>query len=439
MQTDLSFTKTHHETSALEFIWGMFHSPLKTLGRLAREHGDMVHVKMPRRDFYILNHPDFIEQVLVKQQANFVKGPSLQRSRIILGEGLLTSEGGEHLEQRRALQPAFHRQKMEEYLPVMNENTLVHISQWVHGQRMNLSDEMMRLTLDIALWSFFGSSPQGAIERVSESMKTLIRLFPLAQFPFPPAMHALFPKFKQARTDLDLVTGELLGNSQSPRAKYALVNILKENNKGQFTDEQIHAHTLTFLLAGHETTALLLAWCWDMLAHHPYIQRKLQDEVDFVLGGRFPTSDDILHLPYARMIVKETLRMRPPAWAMGRQAVADCVIGGREIKAGAVVIVSPWVIQQDARFYEAPHQFRPERWADLERQSLPRYAFFPFGGGNRVCIGEHFAMTEAIAVLAMTSLKWNILPADPKPAMPHPSITLRPNKPVRVILQQRTV
>jgi cytochrome P450 len=439
MQTDLSFTKDPQETSALEFIWKMFHSPLKTLSGLASEHGDMVHVKMPRRDFYILNHPDFIEQVLVKQQANFVKGPSLQRSRIILGEGLLTSEGDQHLEQRRALQPAFHRQTMEEYLPVMNENTLVHISQWVHGQRMNLSDEMMRLTLDIALWSFFGSSPQGAVERVSESMKTLIRLFPLAQFSLPQVMRSLFPKFKQARTDLDLVTGELLANAQSLRAKYVLVNILKENSKGQFSDEQIHAHTLTFLLAGHETTALLLTWCWDMLAHHPYVQRKLQEEVDFVLGGRFPTLDDIQHLTYTRMIVKETLRLRPPAWAMGRQALADCVIGGREVKAGSVVIVSPWVTQQDARFYEAPHQFRPERWDDLERQSLPRYAFFPFGGGSRVCIGEHFAMTEAIAVLAMTSLKWNMLPADPKPATPHASVTLRPNKAVQAILQRRTV
>ncbi len=439
METDLSFAKTHQETSALEFMWRMFHGPLDTLSELAREHGDITHIKMPKRDFYLLNHPDFIEQVLVKQQANFVKGPSLQRSRIILGEGLLTSEGEDHLVQRRTLQPAFHRTKMEEYLPVMNENTLVHMSQWQHGQGLNLSDEMMRLTLDIALWTFFGSSPEGVVERVSESMKTLIRLFPLAQLPLPEATRLLFPKFKQAKTDLDLVTQALLVDSQSAHAKNALVNILKENSKGQFTDEQIHAHTLTFLLAGHETTALLLAWCWDLLAHHPMVLGKLQAEVDVVLGNRFPTAEDINNLPYTRMIVKETLRMRPPAWAIGRQAVNDCIIGGQDIRAGSVVIVSQWVTQHDPRFFDAPHQFRPERWDDLEKQTLPRYAYFPFGGGNRVCIGEHFAMTEAIAVLAMISRKWNILPMDPKPAVPKPSVTLRPNKGVKVILERRVV
>ena len=439
METDYSFAKTHQETSALEFMWRMFHSPLDTLSELAREHGDIAHVKMPKRDFYILNHPDFIEQVLVRQQGNFVKGPSLQRARIILGEGLLTSEGEEHLAQRRALQPAFHRHRMEEYLPLMNENTYAHMSQWTHRQDINFSEEMMRLTLDIALWSFFGSSPKGAVERVSESMKTLIRLFPLAQLPLPEATRSLFPKFKQAKTDLDLVTQMLLADSQSAHAKNALVNILKENSKGQFTDEQIHAHTLTFLLAGHETTALLLAWCWDMLAHNPMVQGKLQAEVDAVLGDRFPTSEDINDLTYTRNIVKETLRMRPPAWAIGRQALNDCVIGGQEIKAGSVVIVSQWVTQHDPRFYDDPHQFRPERWDDLEMHSLPRYAFFPFGGGNRICIGEHFAMTEAIAVLAMISRRWNILPGDPSPAEPNPSVTLRPYKAVKGIVQRRIV
>lgn len=439
METNLSFAKNTHETSALQFMWRMFHSPLNALTELAREHGDIAHVKMPKRDFYILNHPDFIEQVLVKQQSNFVKGPSLQRSRIILGEGLLTSEGEEHLAQRRSLQPAFHRHKMEEYLPLMNENTYAHMSPWNHEQSIDISDEMMRLTLDIALWSFFGSSPEGAVERVSESMKTLIRLFPLAQLPLPEATRMLFPKFKQAKNDLDLVTKTLLADSQSEFAKNALVNILKENNKGQFTDEQIHAHTLTFLLAGHETTALLLAWCWDMLAHHPQVQSKLQAEVDSVLGDRFPTSEDINQLSYTRMIVKETLRMRPPAWAIGRQAVNDCEIGGQNIKADSVVIVSQWVTQHDSRFYDNPLQFLPERWGDLEQQSLPRYAFFPFGGGNRICIGEHFAMTEAIAILAMISRKWQVLPVEKNISVPKPSVTLRPNKAVKLIVQRRDV
>jgi cytochrome P450 len=439
METNLLPAPANYETSALEFMWKMFRSPLDALTNLSHEQGDIAHVKMPKREFFILNHPELIEQVLVKQQTNFVKGPSLQRARIILGEGLLTSEGEEHLAQRRALQPAFHRQRMEEYLPIMNESTHVHAANWKSGQTIDMSNEMMRLTLNIALWSFFGSAPEGAVERVSKSMQTLIRLFPLAQLPLPETTRNLFPKFKQAKDDLSIVTETLLKNPQSDFAKRALVNILKENNNGQFTDKQIHAHALTFLLAGHETTALLLAWCWDMLAHHPFVQKKLQAEVDRVIGDRFPTAEDINNLDYIRMVVKETLRMRPPAWAIGRQAVNDCEIGGQEIKAGSVVIVSQWVTHHDPRFYEAPQEFNPERWVELERTAHPRYAFFPFGGGSRVCIGVHFAMTEAIAVLAMISRKWRVLPNNTKPAVPKPSVTLRPNKGVRLIVERRDV
>lgn len=439
METNLLLTSTKYKTSALEFMWNMFRSPLNALTNLSRGQGDIARVKMPKREFFILNHPEFIEEVLVKQQSNFVKGPSLQRARIILGEGLLTSEGDEHLAQRRALQPAFHRQRMEEYLPIMNESAHFHNSNWKNNQTLDMSDEMMRLTLNIALWSFFGSAPNGTVERVGKSMQTLIRLFPLAQFPVPEAMRNLFPKFKLAKDDLSIVTQTLLKNPQSEFAKQALVNILKENNKDQFTDEQIHAQALTFLLAGHETTALLLAWCWDMLAHHPRVQEKLQAEVDYVIGNRFPTTEDIKKLEYTRMVIKETLRMRPPAWAIGRQALNDCEIGGQEIKAGSVVIISQWVTHHDPRFYEAPQEFNPERWIELERTAHPRYAFFPFGGGSRVCIGEHFAMTEAIAVLAIISRKWKILPKNINSAIPKPSVTLRPNKGVKIIIERRDV
>lgn len=439
METHFVLEPTIRKTSNLGFLWKIFHNPLDALTDLAREQGDMAHVKLRRRDLFLLSHPEFIEQVLVKQAENFIKGPSLQRARIILGEGLLTSEGEEHLAQRRTLQPAFHRQRMEEYLPVMNENTLVHLSKWTDGARVDMSAEMMRLTLNIALWSFFGSAPEGAAERVSKSMQTLIKLFPLVQMPLPESVQALFPSFSEARSSLGAVTEALLQNSQSEHAKRALIHILKENNNGQFTDEQIHAHILTFLLAGHETTALLLAWCWDMLAHHPEVQMKLQAEVDSILGDRFPTSDDIQKLSYTRMIVKETLRIRPPAWAMGRQAIHDCEIGGQHIPTGSTVLMSQWVTHHDSRFYEAPLQFRPERWCSLEEHSLPRYAFFPFGGGNRVCIGEHFAMTEAIAVLAMIARKWNILPTQANLAKLKPSVTLRPDKSVKLIVTRRVV
>ncbi len=439
METNLVLEPATHKTSNLGFLWKVFRNPLDALTELAHEQGDIAHVKLHKRDLFLLSHPEFIEQVLVKQQSNFIKGPSLQRARIVLGEGLLTSEGEEHLAQRRTLQPAFHRQRMEEYLPLMNENTLAHLSKWTDGARVDMSDEMMRLTLNIALWSFFGSAPAGAADRVSKSMRILIKLFPLAQMPLPESVQAVFPSFSEARSSLGAVTEALLQNPQSEHAKRALVNILKENNSGQFTDEQIHAHVLTFLLAGHETTALLLAWCWDMLAHHPEAQIKLQAEVDSILGDCFPTPNDIQKLSYTRMIVKETLRIRPPVWAIGRQAIHDCEIGGQHIPAGSTVLMSQWVTHHDSRFYEAPLLFRPERWSGLEEHSLPRYAFFPFGGGNRICIGEHFAMTEAITVLAMIARRWNVAPTQSDLAKLKPSVTLRPDKSVKLIITHRVV
>jgi len=295
-----------------------------------------------------------------------------------------------------------------------------------------MSDAMMRLTLDVTLRSFFGVSPEGTAERVRRSMSILLRLFPLTALPLPDSARSWFPNFKRAVADLNTVTAELIAHPQSKLTRTALVNLLKQH--GGFSEEQIRAHALTFLLAGHETTALLLAWCWDLLAHHPLVQGKLQAEIDSVLGDRLPTAGDLTQLSYTRAVVQETLRLRPPAWTLGRQALHECEISGQVIPTGATVLVSPWVTHHDPRFYETPHEFHPERWED--NTSLPRYAFFPFGGGERVCIGEHFALTEASVVLALTVRRWQVLPIQ-EPAHPQPSITLRPRKNVQVLLEKR--
>ncbi len=434
METNLILKQPVYKTSTIGFLWKVFRNPLDALTNLAREQGDIAHVKLRQRSLFLLSHPSFIEEVLVKQADNFVKGPSLQRARMILGEGLLTSEGEEHLAHRRALQPAFHRHKMEEYLPLMNENTLAHLAAWKDGQTVDMSEGMMELTLKIALWSFFGSAPEGAVEKVRDAMKILIRLFPLAQLPLPESARLLFPDFAKAKARLSEVVEALLHN---PQNEQALIHILKQNHANQFTGAQIHAHALTFLLAGHETTALLLAWCWDMLAHHPMAQSILQAEVDSVLGDRLPVPEDIQKLPYTRAVVKETLRMRPPAWAMGREAVHDCEIGGQRIPAGSAVVLSQWVTHHDPRFYDMPLHFRPERWCDLETAAHPRYSFFPFGGGNRVCIGEHFAITEAVAILAVAARRWQVAPVESEPAKPKPSVTLRPEKNLNVLVTKR--
>lgn len=435
MESNLALNPIHQKTSAARFLWQMMRNPLEALTNLAREQGDIAHVKIGKRDIFLLNHPEFIEQVLVKQSHNFVKGPALQRAKILLGEGLLTSEGAEHLTQRRLLQPAFHRQNMEEYAALMSDSAIQQMSNWENGQ-VDISDQMMRLTLDIALRAFFGTAPEDTTERVRHSMTTLMRLFPLTALPLPDSAQSWFPNFKRAAADLNAVTAALIANPQSKLAKTALINLLKGHSGEAFSDEQMRAHALTFLLAGHETTALLLAWCWDMLAHHPHVQGKLQAEVDSVLADRLPTPEDIQRLTYTRAVVKETLRLRPPAWTIGRQALETCEIGGQAIPSGATVLVSQWVMHHDPRFYENPQEFRPERWSEIEKTDFPRYAFFPFGGGERVCIGEHFAWTEAMIVLAIAARRWHILPTT-APASPQPSVTLRPRNAIKLLLERR--
>jgi cytochrome P450 len=421
-----------------KFLWEFMFNPLNALTNLARENGDIAHVKIRNRDFFLLNHPEFIEQVLVKQQHNFIKGPALQRTRLLLGEGLLTSEGKAHTEQRRSLQPAFHPQRVDAYVSLMSECVQADLSHWQNGQRVDMNNEMMHLTLDIALQTLFGASPAGMTERVRRATTTLARLFPLANLPLLDSARAWFPNFKRAIADLNAVTAELIANPQVAQAKYALINILREN-KDQFTDEQIRSHVLTFLLAGHETTSLLLAWCWDMLAHHPHIQAGLQAEADRVLGDRLPTPEDLEKLTYTRAVVKETLRLRPPAWTIGRQALNDCQISEYYLPAGSVALVSQWVTHHDPRYYDAPDEFRPERWNPATERSLPRFAYFPFGGGSRVCIGEHFAWTEAVLVLALTARRWQVAPVHENLVTPQPSVTLRPKNGIAVILEKRNI
>ncbi len=429
--TNLPVTQT--VPSAL-FLWQMMIDPLETLTRLAEENGDIVHVRFRKQDIYLLNHPDFIEQVLVKQSDKFVKGRSLQRAKVILGDGLLTSEGGQHLAQCRTLQPSFQRSHIEQYLPLMVMSTQKRLSHWQDGQRLNLSDEMMRLTLDIALWSFFRNSPEGAAERVSKAMRTLIRLFPMTMLPLPDSTGKLFPRFKQTRDNLALVTEALIAHPSWPQAQNALIHLLKQYDAARFAEEQIRAHVLTFLLAGHGTTALLLAWAVDMFAHHASVQNKLQAEVDSVLGGHALANGDLEKLTYTRAVIQETLRLRPPAWTIGRQSLIDCEIGGYTIPAGSTVLFSPWVMQRDARYFEEPESFHPERW--LASAALPRFAYFPFGGGSRVCIGEHFAITEAVTVLVMLAKDWNFQSIQP-PAKTKPSVTLRPRKGIAVKIEKR--
>lgn len=437
METNLVLAPAYQKSSSLEFLWQALRNPLDALTNLAREQGDIAHIKIRRRDIFLLSHPELIEQLLVKQSRNFIKGPALQRARLLLGEGLLTSEGPAHLAQRRALQPAFHRERMEDYTAVMSYCVLNETLAWQDGERAEMSGRMMRLTLDIALRSFFGIAPAGAAEQVSRSMATLMRLFPLAALPLPDSVRSWFPNFKRAAADLNAITADLIANPQSRLAKTALVNLLKEHGDAAFDEEQTRAHALTFLLAGHETTALLLTWCWDLLAHYPYTQGKLQAEVDAVLGDRIPSPADLENLVYTRAVVRETLRMRPPAWTIGRQALKDCEIGGRLIPAGATVLASQWVMHHDPRFYDDPHEFRPERWFEPDRTLIPRFAFFPFGGGERACIGEHFAWTEATVALALAVRAWQVLPTQPDPARPQPSVTLRPRSGVHLRLERR--
>ena len=413
--------------------------PLNLLARLAREYGDVVQFRAGTQRVFLLNHPDHVRDVLVTHHGRFHKGRALQRAKRLLGEGLLTSEGEFHRRQRRLAQPAFHRQRVNAYARVMTEFAAKTSARWRDGQTLDVSEEMMRLTLSIVGKTLFDADVESDAGEVGAALTEVMNLFGYLMLPFSELLEKLpLPqrrRFERARARLDRIIYRIIeerrrsGRDRGDLLSMLLLAVDEEGDRGRMTDEQLRDEAMTLFLAGHETTANALTWAWYLLAQNAEAEAALHAELDRVLeGGRAPTAEDLPALRYTEMVVAETMRLYPPAWAIGRLAVEDHEVGGYLIPRGSLVLVSQYVMHRDPRFFPEPERFDPARFAPEAKEARPQFSYFPFGGGVRRCIGEGFAWTEAVLVLAALARRWQMRLAPGHTAEAQPRITLRPGK-----------
>jgi cytochrome P450 len=409
--------------------------PLGLLERLAAEQGDVARMRMGLSRVVVLSHPALVEEVLVTQNQHFRKNPATRRLGSLIGRGLLSSDGEEWKRQRRVTQPAFHRARIAALSDVMVKYTARLLDGWRVGEVRDVQQEMMELTLQIACKSLFGAEVAEDLQVVREAMTVVGDHF-LSRFT---SLLFLLPdgvptpgnrRYLHAVRDLDRLVYHIIESSHGDRGD--LLSLLLESG---LTPKEVRDEVMTFFLAGHETTSLALTWSLYLLSLRPAAWTRLKSEVDDVLAGRLPTVDDVPKLPYAKAIVDEALRMYPPAYLQGRQALKDVSIGGHPLKRGTTLLMSQWLIHHDPRFYADPMCFTPERWLDgALAASLPRFAYFPFGGGQRQCIGNAFAQLEAQLVLATLAQRVDLQLIQDQRIEPLALITLRPRYGVRMTI-----
>jgi cytochrome P450 len=413
--------------------------PLNFLARMAREYGDVVRFRAGPQRVFLLNHPDYVRDILVTHHERFIKGRALQRAKRLLGEGLLTSEGDFHRRQRRLAQPAFHRQRVSSYGSVMAEFAAKTSARWRDGETLDVSDEMMRLTLAVVGKTLFDADVESDADDVGASLTEVMGLFGYLMLPFSELLEKLpLPpqrRFERARAKLDAVIYRIIeerrrgGADRGDLLSMLLFAVDEEGDRTGMTNEQLRDEVMTLFLAGHETTANLLTWAWHLLAQNPEVEARLHAELDAVLEGeRLPTAEDVPALRYTEMVVAETMRLYPPAWAIGRLSIVDHEVAGYHIPKGSLVLVSPFLMHRDARFFPDPETFDPERFTPEAKDARPQFAYFPFGGGVRRCIGEGFAWMEATLMLATLARRWRLRPAPGHIVEIQPRITLRPGK-----------
>lgn len=421
-----------------------------SLGFITRcrdQFGDVVRMRFLYLTVYFIYHPDDIEYVLSTNAKNFIKSRSLRSPffQRLVGNGLLTSEGEFWRRQRKLAQPAFHRQRINSYGEVMVNYARRMIDSWKPGEVRDVHRDMMRVTLEIVVKTLFNADVSGDADRVGKVLSQIVKPFAsqatlkwIADNRLPTEGHRRF--FREA-DEIDSIVYRIIGERRASRADEGdllsmLLQAHDEDDGGTMTDRQLRDEVMTIFLAGHETSALTLSWAWWLLAQSATAEKRFHDEIDSVLQGRLPTLDDYPHLKFTEMIAKESMRLFPPAFGVGREAIADCEIGGFRVPAKSQVFMFQWATQRDPRFFAEPHEFKPERWSE-EDKDLPRYAYFPFGGGPRICIGNYFAMIEIVLLLATIGQRFRLKAADERPVELYPAMSLRPRGAINMRLEAR--
>ncbi|MEO6726523.1 MAG: cytochrome P450 [Blastocatellia bacterium] len=428
-------------------LFSIRRNPIQFLTKVAEQYGDIAFFKLGPQPVVLLNHPDHIRDVLITHNKNFMKGEGLQRAKRLLGEGLLTSEGEFHLRQRRMAQPAFHRQRVAGYATTMVEYAVRTRESWQSGEERDVSREMMRMTLGIAGKTLFDADVETEADEIGNALSQAMEVFNYLTLPFSQLLERLpipaMKRFRQGRERLDLTIYRMIAERRaSGEDRGDLLSMLMqardvEGDGSGMTDAQLRDEVMTIFLAGHETTATALTWTWYLLSQHPDIEARFHAEVDQVLNGNLPTVEDYPRLRYTEMIFAESMRLYPPAWIIGRRALGDYRLGDYQIPARAIILMSQYVMHHNSKYFPSPERFDPERWTPEAREARPKFSYFPFGGGPRLCIGESFAWMEGVLVLATLAQQWRLRLVPGHPIEMQPLVTLRPKHGMRMVIEQR--
>lgn len=431
-------------------------NPPGFLNQLADQYGDIVYFTAFGIRFYLLTSPDLVREVLISNKDAFVKADRdvaiLSKS---IGMGLVTAEGDYHKRQRKLVQPAFHMQRIQTYGQIMVEYTNQLLDKWHVDQTRDVAEDMRTVTMTIVAKSLFDADPNtmaGTVERVGQAIEE-VQEIANADFTSPFLMPEWLPtsrnrRSKAARQVLDDTINGIIkarrangnGHIKDTGDLLSMLLLAQDEAGGSMTDEQVRDELVTLFVAGHETTSNTLVWTWYLLSQHPDVEARLHAEVDEVLNGRSPTLADLPHLPYTLMVIKEAMRLYPPAWVLnGRQALSDTTIGGYHIPRNSIVFIAPYAIHRRPQFFPNPEQFDPQRFTSEREKELPRYAYIPFGTGPRICIGNSFAMMESQLIIATIAQRYRLhLAADQVIAL-NPQITLSNKGGMHMQLEKRPV
>jgi len=420
-------------------------NPIGFFMDMSRKYGGLVRILVPTQKIYLVSKPAYVRHILQTNQRNYLKGESVDAARPLIGNGLASSDGDFWLRQRRLMQPAFHHRRLRSLIPIMQDTTQEMMKRWnsleVGDETVELTSEMMKLTLQVIVKTMFSTDVSDEVDTIGKAFLDVLSVINRRSwgqnrlpdwFPTPDNIRMwrairtldqqvfkIIERRRKSGADLD----DLLGMLLSARDQ--------ETGEGM-NDQQLRDEVLTIFFAGHETTALSLTWAITLLNRHPETEKRLRSEITEVLGKRLPTFDDLHKLKYTRMVLDETLRLYPPAWVFVRAVHEEDEIDGYQIPSDAFIILSPYITHRDPDLWEEPEKFDPDRFNPEREDNKPKFAYYPFGGGPRQCIGRDFALMEAQIVLAMILQHYQVRVVDERDIEPQFFVTLRPKNDVLV-------
>ena len=428
--------------------WARIGKPIRLFEYMARNCGPIAHYKLFNIHVIFLNDPEYIREVLINQASSFVRERTIKRLKILLGEGLLTSDDPIHKRSRRIAAPAFHRQRINAYAGDMVRITRQFCEPWRDGGVVDMNASMMSLSLEIVASTLFATKVDDDVREINAQSNRIMRMynflvaFPNAEaflnWPIPGLM-----QFRRAKRKLDSVVNRIIAERKAAgddrQDLLSMLLLARDEDGSELSADQLRDEVLTIFLAGYETTANALSWTWYLLATNPEIQERMHEEIATVLGDREPALEDYPQLKYTQMVFAEGMRLYPPAWAMGRMSTEPVEMGPYRLPPGTHWFFSSYVLQREERFYPDPLRFDPLRHTDEEKAKRGKFEYFPFGGGQRQCIGEGFAWLEGVLLLATLSQRWRFEWIAGQPVDVDEKITLRPKYPMRMKLHARSV